>query len=398
MKKVLIVDDEELFLVSLTEGLSTYADEFTVLTATNGKHAIDILTAQPIDMVVSDLMMPVMDGFELLAQMVKHQVNVPVIVMTALGTPEIEENLTQFNAFGYLEKPIDFQMLADKIRSGLMETASGHIHGITLFSFLQLLEMEKKTCTLKVKAAGSEGSLHIVAGEIINAVCEGCEGEAAAYKILSWDNPDIEIASAAKRVKQLIETSLSNLLMEAMRLKDEGNRNNAETDWLADALEDQPLSLYDEMVAEQNHLPGNQMTAESLAFSTLTNNIFQKEIEMANVNAALEELMKIEGAMAAAVVDSKSGMALGTIGGGLNLEVAAAGNSEVVRSKEKVMTNLGLNDKIEDILITLGTQYHLIRPLATARSLFIYTVFKKDQANLAMARHKLAETEKNLEV
>lgn len=119
---------------------------------------------------------------------------------------------------------------------------------------------------------------------------------------------------------------------------------------------------------------------------------------MANVNGALEDLMKIDGAMAAAIVDSKSGMALGTIGGGLNLEVAAAGNSEVIRSKEKVMANLGLRDKIEDILITLGTQYHLIRPLTTAQNLFIYTVFKKESANLAMARHKLAETEKSLEV
>lgn len=398
MKNVLIVDDEDLFLVSLTEGLSAYSDEFAVLTASNGKQAIDILTTQPVDLVVSDLMMPVMDGFELLTQMVKHHIDVPVIIMTALGTPEIEENVTQFNALGYLEKPIDFQVLADKIHHGLTETASGHIQGITLFSFLQLLEMEKKTCTLNVKAEGSEGTLHLTAGEIINAVYEGGEGEEAAYKILSWDNPDIEIASAAKRVKRQIQTSLSNLLMEAVRLKDEDNRDNAEADWLDDGFEDEHLPPYDEAVSAQLELNGDQRNAESLSFSTLTKNTTQKENDMATVNAALEELMKIDGAMAAAVVDSKSGMALGTIGGGLNLEVAAAGNSEVIRSKEKVMQNLGLRDKIEDILITLGTQYHLIRPLATAQNLFIYTVFNKTQANLAMARHKLAETEKDLEV
>lgn len=325
MKKVLIVDDEELFLVSLTEGLSACADEFTVLSATNGRQAIEILTAQSVDLVVSDLMMPVMDGFEMLAQMVKSHVEVPVIVMTALGTPEIEENVTRFNAFGYLEKPIDFQMLADKIRSGLKETASGHIHGITLFSFLQLLEMEKKTCTLKVKAAGSEGSLHLVAGEILNAVCRGCEGEEAAYEILSWDSPDIEIATAAKRVKPQIQASLSNLLMEAVRLKDENNRDQAEADWLADALADKTLSPNDELVAGEEEPSGDRGNAETPFFSTLTQNVrLQKEIEMANVNGALEELMKIEGAMAAAIVDSKSGMALGTIGGWLNLEVAAA--------------------------------------------------------------------------
>jgi predicted regulator of Ras-like GTPase activity (Roadblock/LC7/MglB family) len=122
------------------------------------------------------------------------------------------------------------------------------------------------------------------------------------------------------------------------------------------------------------------------------------EFKMSNVSTTLDDLMRIDGAMAAAVVDSKSGMALGTIGTGINLEVAAAGNSEVVRSKEKVMANLGLRDKIEDILITLGQQYHLLRPLTTAQNLFIYLVLQRDKANLAMARHKLSEAERAIEI
>lgn len=130
MKTVLIVDDEELFLASLTDGLSAYADEFAVITATNGKHAIEVLTAQPIALVVTDLKMPEMDGFQLLAQIVNSQVNMPVIVMTAFGTPDIEDRLTD-NVFGYLEKPIDFQVLAGKIRRGLMQTAWGYSHSIT---------------------------------------------------------------------------------------------------------------------------------------------------------------------------------------------------------------------------------------------------------------------------
>jgi len=119
---------------------------------------------------------------------------------------------------------------------------------------------------------------------------------------------------------------------------------------------------------------------------------------MANVSSALDSLMTLDGAMAAAVVDSKSGMALGTAGGGINLEVAAAGNCEVVRSKEKVMSNLGLKDKIEDILISLGQQYHLIRPVASAPNLFFYLVLNREKANLAMARHKLTQAEGQVEV
>jgi len=117
-----------------------------------------------------------------------------------------------------------------------------------------------------------------------------------------------------------------------------------------------------------------------------------------DVSGTLESLMNVDGAMAAAVVDSKSGMALGTIGSGVNLEVAAAGNSEVLRSKEKVMQSLGLNDNIEDILISLGKQYHLIRPFSKSKNLFIYLVLNREKANLAMARHKLSEAESALEV
>ena len=117
-----------------------------------------------------------------------------------------------------------------------------------------------------------------------------------------------------------------------------------------------------------------------------------------NVSGTLENLMKLDGAMAGAVVDSKSGMALGMIGSGVNLEVAAAGNSEVLRSKEKVIQSLGLNDKIEDVLITLGKQYHLLRPLSKNESLFIYLVLNREKANLAMARHKLTEAEAALVV
>lgn len=121
---------------------------------------------------------------------------------------------------------------------------------------------------------------------------------------------------------------------------------------------------------------------------------------MGNVNESLEELMKIDGAVAASIVDIQSGMSLGSLGGnsGLNLEVAAAGNSEVIKAKLKVMANLGIKGHIEDILITLDTQYHLIRPLTKEKGLFIYLAVSKAQANLAMARHKLASIENNLTI
>ncbi|MEV0691954.1 MULTISPECIES: hypothetical protein [unclassified Streptomyces] len=124
---------------------------------------------------------------------------------------------------------------------------------------------------------------------------------------------------------------------------------------------------------------------------------------MANTETALKDCLgSIDGATAAALVDYTSGMALGTMGGGkdFNLEVAAAGNTDVMRSKLRTMELLGLKDEIDDILITLGSQYHLIRPLKGrgGNGLFLYLVLDKARANLAMARHQLRRIETDLEV
>ena len=117
---------------------------------------------------------------------------------------------------------------------------------------------------------------------------------------------------------------------------------------------------------------------------------------MATIRQSLDDLLTVDGAMCAAVVDSASGMMLGSAGAGLDLEVAAAGNTEVVRAKAKTMRQLGLNDVIEDILITLGKQYHIIRPSSRKEGVFIYFVLDKQRSNLAMARRKTQDVDKDM--
>ncbi len=119
-----------------------------------------------------------------------------------------------------------------------------------------------------------------------------------------------------------------------------------------------------------------------------------------DIETSLKQAMEIDGAVGVALVDYQSGMALGSLGGSryLNLEVAAAGNTEVVRAKMRTMASLELNDEIEDILITLGGQYHLIRPLRSrgGQGLFLYLALMKSRANLAMARHQVRRIEEDL--
>lgn len=123
---------------------------------------------------------------------------------------------------------------------------------------------------------------------------------------------------------------------------------------------------------------------------------------MANLELSLKEAMSIDGAVGVALVDYTSGMTLGTAGGSveLDLSVAAAGNTDVVRAKMRTLELLKLDDGIEDILITLDTQYHLIRPLSSrsGKGLFLYLALLRSRANLAMARHQLRRIEATLEV
>lgn len=120
VREVLIVDDEEPLLLTIAEGLSIYKKYFNLLTATNGADAVKVLKSSPgIDLVVTDLSMPKMDGFELLAYMNRNYPKIPVILMTAFGTPKIEEIVSSMGIFRYLEKPLDINSIAENIFAAL---------------------------------------------------------------------------------------------------------------------------------------------------------------------------------------------------------------------------------------------------------------------------------------
>lgn len=96
---------------------------------------------------------------------------------------------------------------------------------------------------------------------------------------------------------------------------------------------------------------------------------------MSPLQQSIQDLLSIKGATGAAIVDLSSGMALATGGNpGFNLDVAAAGNASVIQTKLRTMADMGLSDEIEDILITLGGQYHLVNVMNedTTKGLFVY--------------------------
>ena len=118
-----------------------------------------------------------------------------------------------------------------------------------------------------------------------------------------------------------------------------------------------------------------------------------------SVQDALDELMDIDGAVGAAVVDYENGMTLGTVGGrNLDMELAGAGTTEVVRSERNIVHDLGLDERIEDLLVSLKSQYHLVRMCENHEDVFIYLVINRDKGNLGLARRSIDQIDEQLEL
>ena len=221
MKKILIVDDETSFLLSLRDGLSKHRDKFQILTAENGREAVDVLRSMAIDLLVTDLKLPEMNGFELLAWTSRHQPQLPVIVMSAFGTPEIEERLAKMDTLQFLDKPLDIQMLEEGIFNGLNAGGKSYIRGISLATFLQLMKVEKKNCTLKVTAPAGTAYLYVYRGELVDAEFGSLSGLDAALEIVSWNDAEIEMDGICRRQDDVIQLAMEHLLIEAFKRKDE---------------------------------------------------------------------------------------------------------------------------------------------------------------------------------
>ena len=116
-----------------------------------------------------------------------------------------------------------------------------------------------------------------------------------------------------------------------------------------------------------------------------------------DIQSALTELMDIDGAIGAAIVDYESGMTLGTTGGrDMDMELAGAGTTEVVRSKKNIIHDLGLNERIEDILVSLDSQYHLVRMCTNHDDIFIYLAINREKGNLGLARRQIDQIDNRL--
>ncbi|HMA67694.1 MAG TPA: response regulator [Desulfosalsimonadaceae bacterium] len=215
MKTVLVVDNDKSTLHTISRQLQSYED-VSVLTAENGRDAVAILNDNEVDLIITDIQMPVMDGFSLLAHLSQHYPGIPAFIITAHGTPENISKSKKLGISHFFKKPLDMKHLTRKIIEQLDAGADGQIHCMSLPTFLQLVEMESKTCTLTITphTQAEPGRLYFVEGELFAAETGNLENEEAAREIIGWEKASIFIAnSCKKRVKQ-VSQPLMRILME----------------------------------------------------------------------------------------------------------------------------------------------------------------------------------------
>ncbi len=398
-RRVILVDDEEALVWSLASRLAKVRPKEKFETANDGETALALLRKAPTALLVADIRMPGMSGIDLLLAAREAQPELPAILMTAFKTIDLDR-VSEGPFTGFLEKPFAFEKLL-----GLVERAldaprvgfSGAILVQTMPDIVQLYALSHATGALVVEHGEERGEIWFDAGTIRHAVTPRCVGDDAVYEIMMWSGGEFMMHAGARTRERSVANHWQELLMESCRRIDEAKREGdrpSRKGWTQAPPAMSEDDGFDLGFAEFE--PASLPSVAGHATDTSTKEGTEDDM---NVKDALNKLNQMDGFVGAALVDSESGMLLGQEGGGaVNLEVAAAGNTEVVRAKRKVMGNLGLKDAIEDILISLGKQYHLIRPLRSRPTIFFYVALDRGRANLAMARIALADVEKDLQV
>jgi len=271
--KVLIVDDDQSWLSLIQKELANYAENFMIRTADSGEAALAIINREHIMLVVSDLRMPGMDGFDLLSRILGSYPDIPVIIVTAYDRPKTKDVVFRSGAAGYLTKPFESDVLAREINKMLRKKAEGgNLNNVSLETFLQLVEMEQQTCTLQVmnKAGNNGGVLFFRNGELFNARIGEQQGKSAAYEILSWSSVSVSIENDCVFDEKLIEGDLQAILLDAMRSKDENEEARQAAAEENEIVLDEPVSATEseegegaphQMVPSEN--PGPDQPAEA---------------------------------------------------------------------------------------------------------------------------------------
>jgi DNA-binding response OmpR family regulator len=226
IKKVMIVDDEETLTWSMSKSLSKDRDKYQVLVANNGKEALGQLDREKIDLVISDIRMPDINGLDLLVEVKKKYPQTKVIIMTAYGSSDVQKEASRRGSLHYIEKPFEIsdirKMILDLV--GRKKGFQGKVFGLQLTDIIQMNCLGRLTTALMINRNGEKGVIYFNEGEVVHAECADQKGEDAFYRILSWEEGEFVSNIGITSSVQTIHQNWEHLLVEAMRRNDESVR------------------------------------------------------------------------------------------------------------------------------------------------------------------------------
>lgn len=222
-RTVLLVEDDEAARLLHERALPTRLPEFSLATAANGAEALALLAERPVEVLVSDLHMPVMNGFELLAHVRGRYPNLGVVVLSNTPSAQVAHAAPQLATYRRVTKPVPPAVLAEHVRAAAAERVRGHLAAATLAPLLTLLQLERSTCALLIRSGARKGRLHFLAGELVNAYAFelGQDGEVAARHILAWDRASVQFERSLHNHVRTIHTPLEELMLDVARTQDE---------------------------------------------------------------------------------------------------------------------------------------------------------------------------------
>ena len=227
MEKVLIVEDDPALQKFLGQRLEKYAHKFTTIQAYNGEEAIEILSRRYISLLVTDIVMPKVDGLSLLSYINNNYPQIQCIVMTGHRSSKLEKKLQDDNIIQLFKKPFHLDALTQAILQALdQDVPDGVLKGISVSSFLQMIEMEGKTCLFEVRSPGiGKGVFYFQDGIVFDATFGDLKGDEAAIQMIWMNNAEISFRRVPiGKMEQKITRPLTALIMEAMQQKDEQSK------------------------------------------------------------------------------------------------------------------------------------------------------------------------------
>ncbi len=197
-KKILLVDDDPLFLGVTARGIETLGPEYQVIAEQDGRQAVEKLKSEKIELLITDLVMPAMSGYDLILYMLNNKIRMPVIILSGYV---IEKELPLTNLGGtciYLSKPVSASVLVGTIRKCLERRAAGKDNSVSLVTVLQLFAMEQRSCTIQVCGTDKTGTVVFSRGKLTDMHVGAVTSDKALAEILSWESHRVELVTNIK--------------------------------------------------------------------------------------------------------------------------------------------------------------------------------------------------------